>query len=209
MAGKIFVNYRREDDPGFVHAIFQRLEAEFGRQQLFMDVEGYINAGDDFVSILDGQVAECAVLLVVIGPRWLEIKDQAGHRRLDNEDDFVRVEIASGLRREKRVIPVLVNNARMPSSALLPDELRPLARRHAVRLSHERFVSDCQGLAREIRGALANAKAPQPTIDLSRMRPQKPRKGQVSSHTMVAGAGSPRLAQLGKHPLQPGPEATK
>lgn len=156
-AGKIFINYRRDDEPGFVHALFPRLEAAFGRNRLFMDVEGYIAAGDDFVEVLDGQVAQCDVLLVIIGPRWLDAKDESGSRRLENPDDFVRIEIVAALTKKKRVIPVLVNNAQVPRGDRLPDDLKPLARRNAVRLAHERFAADCEGLIKELTSALQKA----------------------------------------------------
>ena len=70
MAGKIFINYRRADDAGFTQALYYRLENEFASGDLFMDVEGYIRPGDDFVRVLNDQVAASDVFLVVIGPRW-------------------------------------------------------------------------------------------------------------------------------------------
>jgi hypothetical protein len=73
MAGKIFINYRRDDDPGYTQALYLRLEDEFATSDLFMDVEGQIKPGDDFVAVLNAQVAEADVVLVVIGPRWSEL----------------------------------------------------------------------------------------------------------------------------------------
>ncbi|MGO9484185.1 MAG: hypothetical protein ACLPX9_06340, partial [Rhodomicrobium sp.] len=69
-SGKIFINYRRGDDPGFTTALYMRLEEEFGKDRLFMDVEGGIKPGDDFVEVLGAQVAQCDVLLAIVGPRW-------------------------------------------------------------------------------------------------------------------------------------------
>jgi len=79
-----------------------------------MDVEGHINPGDDFVKVLNDQVAQCDVLLAIIGERWIGALDDEGKRRLENEGDFIRIEIASALQLGKRVIPVLVNEAEMP-----------------------------------------------------------------------------------------------
>ncbi len=157
MAGRIFINYRRGDDPGYTQALFHRLESEFGRDALFMDVEGYIKAGDDFAEVLDAQVAQSDVLLVVIGPRWADAEDETGRRRLDNPEDFVRIEIAAALEQKKRVIPVLVNNAAVPRADELPDPLKPLARRNAVRLTHDRFRTDVQGLIDELRNVLGQS----------------------------------------------------
>ncbi len=112
--GKIFISYRRQDDPGFTHALYMRLEQEFGDQNLFMDVEGNIKPGDDFVKVLNEQVGKCDVLLAIIGERWIGVLDEDGKRRLEKEGDFVRIEIGSALQLGKRVIPVLVNEAEMP-----------------------------------------------------------------------------------------------
>ena len=73
MAGKIFINYRRNDDPGFTQALYQRLEDDFASEDLFMDVEGQIKPGDDFVEVLSGRVSAADVMLVVIGPRWADL----------------------------------------------------------------------------------------------------------------------------------------
>src|SRR5262245_29856363 len=113
MSGKIFINYRRGDDPGFTQALFSRLEQAFPAEQLFMDVD-HIPAGEDFVRVLESQVAQCDVMLTVIGKAWLNVTDEHGHRRLDDPHDFVRIEIESALKQNKRVIPILVHEARMP-----------------------------------------------------------------------------------------------
>jgi TIR domain len=153
MAGKIFINYRRGDDSSAAHALVGRLEQVFQPEQLFMDVDN-IKPGLDFVRVLNDQVAQCDVLISIIGKSWLDARDESGGRRLDNPDDFVRIEIETALQQDKRVIPVLVGQAQMPRSDDLPDGLRPLARRNAVRLSHERFRSDVQGLIKALQEGL-------------------------------------------------------
>jgi formylglycine-generating enzyme required for sulfatase activity len=153
VAGKIFINYRRGDDAGFAQALFAHLTQAFPPEALFMDVDN-IEPGLDFVRVLNEQVAQCDVLISVIGKDWIEARDEAGTRRLDNPDDFVRVEIESALNQDKRVIPVLVGQAQMPKPDQLPETMKPLARRNAVRLSHERFRSDTQGLIAALQRAL-------------------------------------------------------
>src|SRR5262249_30582965 len=98
----------------------------------------------------------CDVLLAVIGPGWLTSVDARGLRRLDNPADFVRIEIEAALARDIRVIPVLVDGAPMPAEQDLPDALRSLADRNAVRLAHERFGAD----ASDLTAALARIIAP-------------------------------------------------
>ena len=158
MAGRIFLNYRRGDEPGFAGRLFDRLETALGSDQIFMDVDN-IPAGLDFVAVLENEVSKCDVLLAMIGKGWIDAKDDAGARRLDNPNDFVRIQIESGLKQGKRVIPVLVNNADMPRADELPDSLKPLSRRNAVRLTHDRFKADAQGLVKVLETALEQLEA--------------------------------------------------
>ncbi len=154
MTGKIFINYRRGDDPQAAGRLFDRLQDIFEPQQLFLDVDN-IAPGLDFMRVLDERVAECDVVLAVIGKGWIDARDAAGARRLDDPDDFVRIEITSALNQGKRVIPVLIGDTPMPHPEELPEALRPLARRNAVRLTHERFRADTQGLVKALEQALA------------------------------------------------------
>ena len=105
MAGKIFINYRRGDDPGFAGRLFDRLEEAFTADRIFIDIDN-IEPGLDFVRVLEDQVDRCDVLLAVIGPNWLTAKAENGERRLDNPNDFVRIEIKSGLKLGKHIVPV-------------------------------------------------------------------------------------------------------
>jgi hypothetical protein len=155
MAGKIFINYRRGDDPGFTQALYQRLEDEFTADDLFMDVEGHIKPGDDFVAVLNAQVTAADVLLAVIGPRWTELLTA----RANDPDDFVAIEIKAALENNKRVIPVLVGGATVPRADLLPEAIRPLARKQAVGLRPEHFKAGCQGLITALKEQLAAALA--------------------------------------------------
>jgi len=120
--GQIFMSYRREDTAYAAGWLFDRLASHFGRGKVFKDVDS-IELGDDFVEAITTAVESCDVLLAVIGDQWLTITDQAGRRRLDNPDDFVRLEIEAALTRNVRVIPVLVEGARMPHADELPASL--------------------------------------------------------------------------------------
>ena len=157
-AGKIFINYRRSDDPGYTQALYQHLEAEFGTNRLFMDVEGEIKPGDDFIEVLQEQVARCDVLLVVIGPRWEELLVA----RVGDPNDFVTLEIKTALKQGKRIIPVLVGGANFPRAERLPNEIRALAYRNAVELLPRRFNSDCRWLSKGLNEALAEIQARRP-----------------------------------------------
>lgn len=155
MSGKIFISYRREDEPGFALALFVSLDQSFSAERLFMDVEGGIKAGEDFTRVLHRQVSECDVMLALIGRSWLKATDENGRRRLDNEHDFVRIEIESALKLGKLIIPVLLHKAEIPSANALPQSLQPLTHRNAAMLTQQRFKADAQGLITEIKKALA------------------------------------------------------
>lgn len=152
---RIFINYRRQDSEGYVGRLFDHLVQHFDRNDVFIDVDN-IPPGTDFVTQLEEAVAMCDVFIAVIGPQWLNITDEQGQRRLDQWDDFVRLEAASALKQNKLVIPVLVGQARMPAPHQLPQDIAPLARRNAVELSHQRFAYDMQKLVDAIRGAISS-----------------------------------------------------
>lgn len=147
---RIFINYRRLDSEGYVGRLFDHLTRHFEPSDVFMDVDS-IPPGADFLKFLEDAVAACDIFIAVIGPQWLTINDEAGTRRLDNWNDFVRIEIASALEQGKLVIPVLVGRARMPAPAELPDVLAALSRRNAIELSHQRFAYDADKLISAIK----------------------------------------------------------
>jgi hypothetical protein len=158
MAGKIFINYRRSDSIATAGRLHDRLAHTFGRKNLFMDVD-HIPAGVDFVGYLNTQVAACDVFLAVIGPHWLDAKDDKGIRRVDKPEDFVTIEIAAALSRNVRVIPVLIDGARMPIADELPEALQELPRRNAVEVRNTQFGRDAEVLMVKIRDALRGAPA--------------------------------------------------
>jgi hypothetical protein len=128
---RIFLSYRREDSGGHAGRLYDRLSQHFGRNNLFMDVDT-IGLGRDFVVAIQDAVGACDVLLAVIGRQWLISADPLGRRRLDDPEDFVRLEIMTALTRKIPVIPVLVGGASLPHFTELPDILQPLARRQAL-----------------------------------------------------------------------------
>jgi hypothetical protein len=151
-SANIFINYRREDSAGHAGRLFDRLSQHFpGR--VFMDIDT-IEPGVDFAEVIEQAVGACEVLIVVIGREWLRLEDAAGRRRLENPQDFVRMEVAAALERNIRVIPVLVEGASMPRQEELPSELARLARRNAIELSDARWAFDVDRLIQTIEGVL-------------------------------------------------------
>lgn len=154
----IFISYRRADSLREARALFERLSREFGHDKVFIDLAG-IEPGEDFVTLLHELLANCAVLLVLMGPGWASGRRTDGTRRLEDPNDFVRIEIGAALKRGVRVIPVCFDGAEMPAEAELPEELRPLVRRQAVAMDFNRFESDIRPLIEGVRVVL---EAPQP-----------------------------------------------
>jgi len=154
--GRIFLSYRRADSRYATRSIYDRLVVHFGEDAVFMDVDT-IQAGLDFVDVLQREVQSCDVLVAVMGQRWLNIKDEEGNRRLENPEDFVRIEIATALERDIRVIPVLLDGVMMPRSTELPENLKMLARRNALQVKHDSFGSDLYRLTKQLELALRAA----------------------------------------------------
>ena len=145
MRGGVFISYRREDSAGFAGRIYDRLRANLGPDSVFIDVDN-IPAGLDFVEVLSERVGRCDALIALIGKNWIASADRDNRRRLDDPNDFVRIEIEAALERNVPVIPVLVDGATMPRGNDLPDGLKKLARRQGIEISHNRFDSDAERL---------------------------------------------------------------
>jgi hypothetical protein len=163
----IFISYRREDAAYPAGWLYDELTRHFGKDRLFKDVDS-IRPGDDFVEKINIAVGSCAVLLAVIGKRWLIVTDTEGRRRLDDPDDIVRLEIEAALTRGVRVIPVLVDGSQMPRAAELPTSLEKLARIQAIGVSPDRFNSDANRLL-GVLAAVLDTTAVRPTEEPARV----------------------------------------
>jgi formylglycine-generating enzyme required for sulfatase activity len=155
MPSKVFISYRRDDSAGHAGRVHDRLEREFGADLLFMDVDA-IPLGVNVIKILRNEVAKCDVLLALIGPNWLNARDEQGNRRLDNPSDFLRIEIATALQRDIPVIPILLDGARMPKADQLPKDLEELSVRNGLDIRHASFHPDMDKLIRGLKGAQAS-----------------------------------------------------
>ena len=147
---RVFLSYRRDDTGGYAVGLSDRLRSRFGQDDhVFIDVDT-IAPGQDFVEVIKQAVGSCDVFLALIGPEWLQSTDTQGHRRLDNPEDAVRLEITTALDRNIPVIPVLVGGTRMPSADQLPDPLKTFARRNALEISNTRWQYDVDRLIESI-----------------------------------------------------------
>jgi tetratricopeptide (TPR) repeat protein len=148
----VFINYRGADSDTAAVLVDRELSARLGSDRVFLDSRS-IPAGADFVEELLERLRACSVLVVVIGPRWLSLTDEAGRRRIDDPGDWIRREIAEALSRGLRVIPVLTGDAALPAAADLPADIAGLSRRQYVPLRHRYITGDLAFLVERITGA--------------------------------------------------------
>ena len=166
--GKIFISYRREDTSGESGRLKDKLEQIFGRENIFYDVET-LEAGLNFDQSIAKALSESKVLLAMIGPHWLKVADSKGALRLQKPEDWVRKEIGEALRRDLRVIPILVNGADMPDPEDLPEELKQLSLKHAQELSSSRWNYDVGELSKVLEKIIAKKpeRASEPIVSLN------------------------------------------
>lgn len=171
----VFISYRRDDSKGFGGALLRELNKRIGPELVFIDYED-IEGGTDFPAVLEEAVGSCDVLLALIGSRWLEARNEQGQRRLDDPRDFVRQEIDRALQRDIRVIPVLLDGAKMPAADQLPADLQALSTRNALELTNSHWDEDVARLTDHIREGLyatgvQHAASAKPPPDFSPMPP--------------------------------------
>jgi hypothetical protein len=145
----IYLSYRRRESAGYAGRLFDHLSRHFGPGSVFMDIGG-IARGQDFAQAIESALNACEVVLVLIGNTWASCTGQDGRRRLDDPRDWVRLEVAAALRRDSLVVPVLIDGARLPDPAGLPEELRPLCQRNACELSDLRWTYDVGELVKDV-----------------------------------------------------------
>ena len=154
MTSGIFISYRRSDSKSDARSICQRLEKTFGKRKVFIDVDS-IRPGKNFQSVLKDDLEKCNSMIVVIGPRWLELLRSSRPTDSETSHDYVHLEVASALERKLPVFPVLVHGATMPEAKDLPDELKPLAFQQALSVRHDSFPRDMLGLEQELRRSVS------------------------------------------------------
>ena len=150
---RVFVSYRRQDSSGWAGRLVNDLSIRLGAANVFHDIES-IQPADNWFDAIDAALQKAQFVLVVIGPSWLGASNPQGLRRLDDPEDLVRLEVATGLRSGKAIIPVLVGGAEMPAESSLPNELRPLVYRQAVQLTDRRWHDDMQHLLAALAGKI-------------------------------------------------------
>jgi eukaryotic-like serine/threonine-protein kinase len=200
----IFISYRRSDTPDAVGRIYDRLVTEFGKARVFKDVDS-IPLGQDFRGHLNGIIGGCVAVLAIIGPKWIDTRNSAGQRRLEDPDDFVRIELEAALARSVPVVPVLVGHAPMPGTSQLPSTLSSLAFRQSIEVRPDPdFHNDATRLVTALKAIIdPNAPVVAPVPEAV-ARPGRP-LGWIGAFTLAALAAAalaiPALKHLREVPL--------
>ena len=182
LPGRIFISYRRQETAWPAGRLYDVLVEHFPAEQVFKDVDN-IEPGEDFVERITASVGSCDVLLALIGLQWLTITDEEGRRRLDNPGDYVRLEIETALTRKIRVIPILVDDARMPSAKELPATLAALVRRNAVEINPLTF--DTKRLIAAVQKTLAEEQARREAEERAKAEERARQKAEEASNVIV------------------------
>jgi len=162
---RIFINYRRDDASTNASRMYEWLAERYGEEQVFMDVDT-IEPGMRWREAIDRAVGSSTLVLALIGARWLSDLDQ----RIDDPADFMRYELETALRRDIRIIPVLVEGANMPRADELPESLATLTEYQAFEVRNERFRYDKEELLKRVDRALG-VTAGSPTESRDRAKP--------------------------------------
>lgn len=137
MSSPVFISYRRDDAGPDAIALSSAIRGLLGDEAVFMDTKSLLG-GEKWPDVLNEAVVDADTVLVVIGPDWIRIADQWGRRRIDQEDDWVRLELITALESPgKRVIPVFVRGAELPPVDALPEQLRPLLTRQGIEIRRD------------------------------------------------------------------------
>ena len=149
---RLFVSYRRDDSEASAGRVADALARQFGKRRVFLDTAS-MPLGQEFVRVLEEELARADVVLVIIGPSWSSIANKRGIR-LHQEDDPVRFEVSRALRSGKRVVPVLIDGAQMPRTEELPEDLRAIDKFTFERVRNGSFASDFDALVDGVLGRL-------------------------------------------------------
>ncbi|MEU3765873.1 toll/interleukin-1 receptor domain-containing protein [Amycolatopsis keratiniphila] len=155
---KIFLNYRTADDRFGVALLDHELSRAFGPETVFFASKS-IELGADWEKSMFDAVAESEAVLVVMGRHWLGDVDEAGLRRIDDPQDFVRREILLAFELGKRVIPVRLDVPDRVRADDLPEELRPLSELQDIAIGFRSASPDIDRLAARLRELIPGLRA--------------------------------------------------
>ncbi|MBL7713192.1 MAG: toll/interleukin-1 receptor domain-containing protein [Chitinophagaceae bacterium] len=158
---KIFISYRVKDTQAATGRLVDALKQHFDEDQIFLDIDK-IEPGLDFTLVISKYLDSSDVMLVIIGPDWMAYNSERNTYRINEKNDWVRLEIATALQRNIRVVPVLLEGASLPDEELLTEDLKPLLRRQSYEISNKRWKYDSEQLIEFLKKILGQAAKPAP-----------------------------------------------
>jgi len=166
---KLFISYRRKDNPYAAGRLYDHLVYDFGEESVYFDVPSNYG-GIDFRKLIDYKIAECDAVIVVIGEKWLTLVDDEGSRRIDQPNDIVHIEIRSALDRGIPITPIFVGNGKIPKETELPEVLGDLCYRNGFEASFESFRTQVKVIITAIRNGIKHHKETSSASPPLRMR---------------------------------------
>lgn len=187
----IFISYRRDDSAASAGRLFDRLADHFGKEQVFRDVDA-LAPGVEFLKVIEERIAQCNVLVAVIGKNWVNIKNVGGQRRLDDPKDAVRTEIREALNQKKLIIPTLIGGVEVPKPQELPEDIAALVGRNAVEISESRFDYDAGRVIEAIEKAGVAARPTEPSLSAHQPEHQDEPRGEHGAWAAVSNQANQR-----------------
>jgi hypothetical protein len=154
---KVFISYRREDTGATAGRVYDRLTRLLLAPNVFFDVST-ISGGEDFETKIASAIDRCDAALIFIGDKWLEPVQPSGKARIWEASDYVRAEVRAVLVRSILVLPILVAGARMPRPEQLPEDVKAITTKNALRLRHESFDDDAENIVATVLGVPAKGR---------------------------------------------------
>jgi TIR domain-containing protein len=191
---RIFVSYRIDDGACAAGAVADRLAARFGKANVFRDRDSLF-LGSRYPKKIRRALGKSDVVVAMIGPSWLDIRDGAGRRRLDEPSDWVRIELRTAFEKEIPVVPVLLDHTPLPQPDRLPVDLVPLSRSTCWHVRRETFDSDVRGLIDGIAG-VTDSMPPPPPIGTNKQHNHASGRGQIITNQ---GTGN-QTVNFGRNP---------
>jgi len=184
---KIFISYSHDDSAGSTGRLHDSLEQQFGEEIIFQDVDN-IQPGENFRNVIDKSIKDCEIFLVIIGKIWASQKDDSGQPKILNNDNYVRIEIETAFKYNKKIIPVIVDGSKMPSQDELPNSISKLIDIHASILRHSNWKSDVTNFCNQIKKIFEEIEKKKNTKSLSNNESKKAFNtiGKVVSYNFIS-----------------------
>lgn len=198
----VFINYRKAEATAWARLLYDRLAAELGAENVFLD-QVSLEPGMKWLQGIRAGSSGCTAFVALIGPRWAEALTG---RAEGGTDDFVRDEIETALERGSRVrevIPALIEEADLPSADDLRyvGSLKRLLNHQQLELRPSHWDADVQVLIERLKRPPEEAADPPPRPAAAEPPPPQP---QPTEEQVASPPGQPHYDELASLLLEEG-----